>query len=163
MKLLEGERYNCRKQKDTCKVVYPSPKRKNVEHFSWLLLSVYLEQEPVTYRKMQAMHALLCNIVFFILTCSNQEECNLDSILKILKEAMPEPETSHTVYEFTMTAEKNYSEKLDYVYYYKLFKVLDPDYSTVPLLQQAIEVYAENPAHPQGNATKHQKVIKKRR
>ena len=161
VKLLEGERHYRRKRKGKNKVVFPSAKRKNVEHFSWLLLSVYLEEAPIAYHKMHAMHALLCNIVLFILTCCNPNEWNLDSIQKILKEAIPEPGISYTIYEFIMTEGKHYSENQDYVYYYKLFKLLDPDYNTVPLLQQAIEVYVETPEHPQGNVTKHQKVIKK--
>lgn len=162
VKLQEGERYY-RRWRPKCRVVFPAAKRKNVEHFSWLLLSVYLEQYQVPYRKMQAMHTLLCNIVFYLLTCCNRDEYDLETIQKVLKEAMPEPESNHTLYEFMQTDEKYYSEHQDYVYYYKLFKILDPGYSTVPMLQQALEMYAENPAYPQGNATKHQEVMRNRR
>lgn len=160
VKLQEGERYHKRKRKPPCKLVFPAAKRKNVEHFSWLLLSVYLEQQPVAYGKMQAMHALLCNVVFFILTCCNKEDWSFESIQKLLNIAVPKPGISNTTYEFIQTEERDYSEHQDYVYYYKLFRVLDPEYSTVPLLQQALEMYAEAPELPQGNATKHQKVMK---
>lgn len=159
VKLQEGERYIKGKWKRKCRVVFPAPKRKNVEHFSWLLLSVYLEQCPVEYRKMQAMHNLLCNIVFYLLTCCDRDDYNLESIQKVLKVAVPEPENNHTLYEFMQTDEKYYSEYQDYVYYYKLFKILDPTYRTVPMLRQALEMYAENPAYPQGNATKHQRLM----
>lgn len=161
VKLTERERYNRRNWKRTCRVVFPAAKRKNVEHFSWLLLSVYLGQQPVEYRHMMAMHALLCNVVFYILTCCNKDEWTLDSVQKLLKVAVCEPENLETTYEFIMTQEQGYSENQDYAYYYKLFKVRDPAYKTVTMLQQALEMYTENPVYPKGNAIRQQRVIRK--
>lgn len=161
VKLQEGERYNLKKRKCKCKVLFPNPKRKNVEHFCWLLLSVYLEEQLVPYRQMMAMHALLCNVVFYILTCCNKDERTLDSVQKLLKVAVYEPENPETTYEFIMTQERGYSENQDYAYYYKLFKVRDPAYKTVTMLQQALEMYTENPVYPKGNAIRQQRVIRK--
>lgn len=133
-----------------------------MEHFCWQLLSVYLDQQPQPFKKMQAMHTLLCSIVFYLLTSCNQDDHTLISIQKLAKEAgLKDNSDICTVYEVLLTEEGVFTEEIDYVYYYKCFRYLDSKYETVPVLQTALEAFAENPVKfPKGNTTKKQVIMK---
>lgn len=160
VKLLEGERIKKHTWKPNVRFDFPAKKRKNVEHFCWNLLSVYLEEQPQTYKKMQAMHALLCSIVFFVLTSCNKRDQNLISLQKLAKEAFLEPGNDCTVYEMVLFKDEKFSDEQEYIYYYKLFRLLDPSYDSVPLLQKALDAFTENPRFQKGNLLQNQKIIK---
>ena len=151
VKLQEGVRYSrsvLQIEKTRCQL--PLPKRKNVEHFCWHLLSVYLNTSPETYQKIAAMHKLLCSIVFYILRECNKNDHTIESIQKLTKQASPSSDNRETIFEVLLndTKEKGRREQMEFLDYYKKYRFLDSDYLVIETLQKALVIFVETPSIP---------------
>ena len=146
VKLQEGERF-LRTSFFPSKIKYqlPQPKRKNVEHFSWNVLSAYLDKTPETYQRMNAMHKLLCSIVFYVLLQCDAKEHTILSIQKLAKNSGLELGCSGTVYEALLSDCKN-QEHHDY---YRQYRCLDSTYQTVLALQKALVDFIDKFSFPE--------------
>lgn len=145
VKLQEGERFlRTSRCPFEIKYQFPQPKRKNVEHFCWHLLSVYLDKTPETYQRINAMHKLLCSIVFYVLRECASKEHTIMSIQKLVSNSSLEPGCSRTIYEVLLSDCEN-KECHDY---YRQYKCLDSAHQTVSQLQKALVDFTDNPCLP---------------
>ena len=114
---------------------FPHPKRMNVEHFAWNLLKEYLTRYALPFNQIQAIHSLLCSIVFFILEKYPKCDWNMFSLLRLANESSPGPNCQESKFQFLIENNK----PVNATHYYATYKELDPNYKISPTLLKALE------------------------
>ena len=164
--LIKDESANEEDLKGGFKGLYSMPhlRRSSIEHFSWSILSFYLEAEPMPYTHMLAVHSLLCSIVYFDLKECNPDEQNIQTLQKLAATVKaPSSKGCVSVYEVLVNDEgSRIRGQREYLEYYRKYKSIDDSLSLAPVLEDALAYFCEHGNFSKGGVWGEKRKVKEK-